>query len=79
VKALCWYGKFDVRVDKVPDPKALNPRDAVVKVTSTAICGSDLHEIGAETVVACHLQKVARERHAVPVSASKMSGTEVRS
>lgn len=43
MKAICWYGKDDVRVDTVPDPKILNQRDAVIKVTSTAICGSDLH------------------------------------
>jgi threonine dehydrogenase-like Zn-dependent dehydrogenase len=43
MKALCWYGKHDVRVERVPDPKILNPRDAIVKVTTTAICGSDLH------------------------------------
>ena len=43
MKANCWYGANDVRVDNVPDPKILNPRDAVVKITSTAICGSDLH------------------------------------
>lgn len=43
MKALCWYGTHDVRVEKVPDPKILNPRDAVIKITSTAICGSDLH------------------------------------
>ena len=43
MKALCWYGTDDVRVAKVPDPKILNPRDAIVKVTLTAICGSDLH------------------------------------
>src|SRR5512138_2087569 len=43
MKALCWYGTNDVRVEKVPDPKILNPRDAVIKVTLTAICGSDLH------------------------------------
>jgi threonine dehydrogenase-like Zn-dependent dehydrogenase len=43
MKANCWYGKNDVRVEKVPDPKILNPRDAIVKITSTAICGSDLH------------------------------------
>lgn len=43
MKALCWHGKDDVRVDNVPDPKILNPRDAVIKITSTAICGSDLH------------------------------------
>jgi threonine dehydrogenase-like Zn-dependent dehydrogenase len=43
MKALCFHGKNDVRVDNVPDPKILNPRDAIIKVTSTAICGSDLH------------------------------------
>jgi threonine dehydrogenase-like Zn-dependent dehydrogenase len=43
MKANCWYGKHDVRVENVDDPKILNPRDAIVKVTSTAICGSDLH------------------------------------
>lgn len=43
MKALCWYGKNDVRVETVPDPKILDPRDVIIKVTSTAICGSDLH------------------------------------
>src|SRR5947208_5056343 len=43
MKATCWYGKNDVRVEEVPDPEILNPRDAIVKVTATAICGSDLH------------------------------------
>lgn len=43
MKATCWYGNNDVRVEHVPDPKILNPRDAIVKVSSTAICGSDLH------------------------------------
>jgi threonine dehydrogenase-like Zn-dependent dehydrogenase len=43
MKALCWYGKNDVRVATVPDPKILNPRDAIIKITTTAICGSDLH------------------------------------
>src|SRR5438046_2390448 len=43
MRANCWYGKNDVRVEKVPDPKILNPRDAIVRITSTAICGSDLH------------------------------------
>ncbi|HJS73066.1 MAG TPA: zinc-dependent alcohol dehydrogenase [Vicinamibacteria bacterium] len=43
MRALCWYGTGDVRVETCPDPEILNPRDAVVKVTSTAICGSDLH------------------------------------
>ncbi len=43
MKALVWHGTNDVRVDRVPDPKILNPRDAIVKITATAICGSDLH------------------------------------
>lgn len=43
MKAVCWYGKHDVRVDNVPDPSILNSRDAIVKITTTAICGSDLH------------------------------------
>src|SRR3954454_23265499 len=43
MKANCWFDQYDVRVEDVPDPKILDPRDAVVKITSTAICGSDLH------------------------------------
>jgi threonine dehydrogenase-like Zn-dependent dehydrogenase len=43
MRALTWHGKHDVRVDTVPDPKIVNPRDAIIKITSTAICGSDLH------------------------------------
>ncbi|HET8726884.1 MAG TPA: zinc-dependent alcohol dehydrogenase [Alphaproteobacteria bacterium] len=43
MRALCWHGKGDIRCDTVPDPKIEAPRDAIVKVTSCAICGSDLH------------------------------------
>ncbi len=43
MKAVCWYGKHDVQVKEVPDPQILNPRDAIIRVTATAICGSDLH------------------------------------
>ena len=43
MKALCWHDKHDVRYDTVPDPRIEEPRDAIVKVTSCAICGSDLH------------------------------------
>jgi threonine dehydrogenase-like Zn-dependent dehydrogenase len=43
MKANCWYSKHDVRVEEVSDPKILNRRDAIVQITSTAICGSDLH------------------------------------
>jgi threonine dehydrogenase-like Zn-dependent dehydrogenase len=43
VKALCWEGANRVRVESVPDPTIINGRDAVIRITSTAICGSDLH------------------------------------
>jgi threonine dehydrogenase-like Zn-dependent dehydrogenase len=43
MRAVCWHGQGDVRLDTVPDPELLNPRDAILKVTATAICGSDLH------------------------------------
>ena len=43
MRATCWHGKQDIRVENVPEPKILNKRDAIVRVTSTAICGSDLH------------------------------------
>ncbi len=43
MKANCWEGKHKLEVKDVPDPKILNPRDAIVKITLTAICGSDLH------------------------------------
>ncbi len=43
MRAVCWHGAEDVRVDTVPDTTILNARDAIIKVTSTAICGSDLH------------------------------------
>jgi threonine dehydrogenase-like Zn-dependent dehydrogenase len=43
MKAVCWMGKKKMEVQRVEDPKILNPRDCIVKITSTAICGSDLH------------------------------------
>ncbi len=43
MKALAWHGKRDVRIDEVPDPVIEDPTDAIIRVTSTAICGSDLH------------------------------------
>src|SRR5690606_25784609 len=39
----CWHGKQQMRIDEVPEPRILNRRDAIVRITSTAICGSDLH------------------------------------
>jgi threonine dehydrogenase-like Zn-dependent dehydrogenase len=54
MRALCWHGKNKVQVDTVPDPQIQEPTDAIIKITSTAICGSDLHlldgfMIGMET------------------------------
>src|ERR1700753_1284245 len=46
MRALCWHGKEDIRCETVPDPKIENGRDAIIKVTSCAICGSDLHLMG---------------------------------
>ena len=43
MKALCWMGTEKLSVEEVPEPKILNPRDAIVRITSTCICGSDLH------------------------------------
>lgn len=43
MKALTWHGKSDIRCETVPDPKIEHPRDAIIKVTACAICGSDLH------------------------------------
>src|SRR3954466_1586030 len=43
MKALCWHGTSDVRINNVPDPKIADPTDAIIRITSTAICGSDLH------------------------------------
>ena len=43
MRANCWNGITDVRIEEVPDPRILNARDIVIRITSTAICGSDLH------------------------------------
>jgi len=43
MKAVTWHGKRDVRIDEVPDPKIEEPTDAIIRVTTTNICGSDLH------------------------------------
>ena len=48
MKAICWHGVEDMRCDTVPDPELINPRDALIRVTSTAICGSDLHPYGGK-------------------------------
>ena len=46
MKALCWHGAGDIRYETVPDPAIEDPRDAIIKVTACAICGSDLHIYG---------------------------------
>src|SRR5436190_23154919 len=46
MRAVCWEGTAKIQVETVPDPVILNPRDAIIKVTTTAICGSDLHMYG---------------------------------
>jgi threonine dehydrogenase-like Zn-dependent dehydrogenase len=46
MRAVCWHGKEKVRVESLPDPELINPRDVIVRVTLTAICGSDLHLYG---------------------------------
>jgi threonine dehydrogenase-like Zn-dependent dehydrogenase len=43
MKALCWHGKQDVRINSVPEPKIINDQDIILRITATAICGSDLH------------------------------------
>lgn len=43
MKAVVWHGKEDVRVDEVPDPAIQEPTDAIVRITTTGLCGSDLH------------------------------------
>ena len=43
MRALTWHGKRDVRITEVPDPRIEEPTDAIVRVTSTGLCGSDLH------------------------------------
>ncbi|HEX8877750.1 MAG TPA: zinc-dependent alcohol dehydrogenase [Phycisphaerales bacterium] len=54
MKAVCWYGNRDVRVDEVPDPVIQDPTDAIIRVTSSAICGSDLHLVHG---VVPHMEK----------------------
>src|ERR671910_1594509 len=43
MRAVTWHGKRDVRIDNVPDPTIEEPTDAIIRVTSTGLCGSDLH------------------------------------
>lgn len=55
MRALTFHGTQDVRVDTVDDPEIINPRDAIIRVTSTAICGSDLQSrIAPEVELTAH-------------------------
>ena len=49
MKAVTWHGKRDVRVDTVPDPTIQDPLDAIIRVTTSGICGSDLHRLEVMT------------------------------
>ncbi|HEV2076053.1 MAG TPA: alanine acetyltransferase [Thermoleophilaceae bacterium] len=51
MKAVAWHGRRDVRVDTVSDPTIEQPTDAIVRITSTAICGSDLRDQGGPAAV----------------------------
>ncbi len=59
--AVCWHGREDMRVDTVPDPKIEQPGDVIIQVTSTCICGSDLHLSARpdRSVVRHHSQRTA--------------------
>jgi hypothetical protein len=57
MRALCWHGKGDVRVDTVPDPKIERPRDVIIKITACAICGSDLRRDDVKPLAANRLAK----------------------
>jgi threonine dehydrogenase-like Zn-dependent dehydrogenase len=46
MRAVCWMGKEKIEVSNVPDPEIVNPHDAIIRITLTAICGSDLHIYG---------------------------------
>jgi len=67
MKAVTWQGKRDVRVDTVPDPKIIEPTDAIVRVTSSGICGSDLHlyeTLGSSCVSRACSPSARRRRYA---------------
>ena len=69
MKALCWYGTGDVRVETVPDPKIINQRDAIIKITSTAICGSE--PMGVVVEVGKDVKKLKKgDRVVVPFTIS---------
>ena len=60
MRALCWHGKDDIRCDTVPDPTIEDLRDVIIKVTSCAICGSDLHLMDGQTHVKRYLEPLTK-------------------
>ncbi|MBI2815424.1 MAG: glutathione-dependent formaldehyde dehydrogenase [Acidobacteria bacterium] len=77
MKAACWYGTEDVRVETVSDPAILNPRDAIVKVTRAAICGSDLHLYGGYIPGMKHGDILGHEFMGEVVEVGKSNGLRV--
>ena len=62
MRALTWHGKNDIRCDTVPDPKVEHGRDAIIKVTACAICGSDLHLFdGVIVKINCLLEQIGAQ------------------
>jgi threonine dehydrogenase-like Zn-dependent dehydrogenase len=74
VKAVVWHGKQDIRVDDVPDPVIQEPTDAIIRVTSTAICGSDLHLYGGKVIEMREGDIIGHE----PMGIVEEVGSEVR-
>ena len=72
MRALTWHGKHNVQVDTVPDPKIVNPRDAIIKITATAICGSDLHLYDS------YIPGMSQRRHPGPRVHGRWSRRSVR-
>lgn len=74
MKAICWEGTHDVRLETVPDPHVVNPRDMVIRVTATTICGSDLHLYDGVVPSMRHGDVIGHE----PVGEVVEVGSEVR-
>lgn len=77
MRAVCWYGTEDVRVETVPDPAILNPRDAIIKVSLTAICGSDLHLYGGFVPTMKHGDILGHEFMGEVVEVGRTNGLKV--
>ena len=79
MRALTWHGKHDVRVDTVDDPEILNPRDAIIRITSTAICGSPLPAAAAIIAASINIPPVTMAtRLTIRTSARKCTASRCR-